>query len=96
MNVLTAYRPAFLANVPVFVQAIALGIIALVAYIAYSLLTEEKPLKGFPVVSLSERGLSPKSSWLWAGTELVAKGLKEHNAPFQVITGTGPKVGPSI
>lgn len=92
MDVLTAYRPAFLENVPVSIQVIAFGAIAISAYIAYSLLTIERPLKGFPVVALTERGLSPKWSWYSAGTETVAKGLKEHNAPFQVITGTGPKV----
>jgi hypothetical protein len=43
----------------------------------------------FAVVSL---GSDPSSSWSAAGNEILAKGLKEHSGPFQVITGTGPKV----
>ena len=50
------------------------------------------PLKGFPVVALSEKGLNSKWSWYHSSTETIAKGLKEHNGPFQIITGTGPKV----
>lgn len=92
MEALRNVQPAFLENVPVSLQVIAFGAIVVVAYFLYSVLTADQPLKGFPVVALSEKGLSSKWSWYTAGRETIAKGLKEHNAPFQIITGTGPKV----
>jgi hypothetical protein len=92
MDTLRSYRPAFLDSVPVSIQLIAVGLLLVSAFTVYSLLTVEKPLKGFPIATLSEKGLSPKQAWYHAGHELIAKGLKEHAGPFQVITGTGPKV----
>ena len=92
MDVLLSYRPTVLAGLPVSIQVIIAGVVVVLAYTAYSLLTVEQPLKGFPVVALSERGLSSKWSWYTAGTETIAKGLKQHDGPFQIITGTGPKV----
>jgi hypothetical protein len=92
MDSLLSYRPAFLDSVPVSIQLVSVGVIAVLVYTLYSLLTVEQPIKGFPVVALTERGLSSKWSWYTAGTETIAKGLREHNGPFQIITGTGPKV----
>jgi hypothetical protein len=92
MDMHRSYRPAFLDNVPVSIQLIAVGLLAVFAFTIYSLLSVEKPLKGFPIATLPEKGLSPKKAWYHAGQELIAKGLKEHAGPFQVITGTGPKV----
>lgn len=92
MEALRSYQPAFLEDVPVSLQIIAFGAFVVVVYYLYSVLTVDQPLKGFPVVALSEKGLSSKWSWYTAGRETIAKGLKEHNAPFQIITGTGPKV----
>lgn len=92
MDVLHKYRPTFLENVPISIQLVSAGVVAVLAYTVYSLLTVEQPLKGFPVVALTEKGLSSKWSWYTAGTETIAKGLKEHDGPFQIITGTGPKV----
>lgn len=92
MDVLNSHRAAFLDGIPISIQLIAAGAVAVLAYTIYSLLTVEQPLKGFPVVELTEKGLKGKWSWYTAGTETIAKGLREHNGPFQVITGTGPKV----
>lgn len=92
MDVLLSYRPTILDGLPVSVQVIIAGLVTVLAYTVYSLLAVEQPLKGFPVVALTERGLSSKWSWYTAGTETIAKGLKEHDGPFQIITGTGPKV----
>lgn len=72
-------------------QIVVIAAIALVCT-TYSLLTVERPFKGFPVVELSEKGLNSKWSWYHNSTETIAKGLKEHDGPFQIITGTGPKV----
>lgn len=92
MDVLCGYRPSFLDNVPISIQIVAAAAIAILAYTIYSVLASGQPLKGFPVVALSEKGLNSKWSWYTASTETIAKGLKEHNGPFQIITGTGPKV----
>ena len=94
MDELLSHRPTFLEGVPVSVQAIIVGVVFALAYTTYSQLTVERPLKGFPVVALSEKGLSSKWSWLAHSTETIAKGLKEHDGPFQIITATGPKVWP--
>lgn len=51
-----------------------------------------KPTRGFPVVALTEKGLSAKDSWFQKGKETIDKGIAKYNAPFQVITGTGPKI----
>ena len=92
MDLALSYRPACLNDVPVSVQAIIVGLVVALVYTTYSQLTVERPLKGFPIVALSERGLSSKWSWITSSTETIAKGLKEHDGPFQIITSTGPKV----
>lgn len=92
MDMLRSCRPAFLDNVPVSLQLIAFGLLVVLTITVYSVLSAQKPLKGFPIAALPEKGLSPKQSWLHAGRETITKALKEHAGPFQVITGTGPKV----
>lgn len=92
MDAILSYRLSFLDGLPLSIQAIIVGIVATLAYTTYSQLTVERPLKGFPIVALSERGLSSKWSWITSSTETIAKGLKEHDRPFQIITSTGPKV----
>jgi len=92
MDVLSSYQPTFLSGLPFSVQVIIAGVVVALVYTTYSQLTVERPLKGFPVVALSEKGLSSKWSWFTSGTETIAKGLKEHDGPFQIITATGPKV----
>jgi hypothetical protein len=92
MDILLSYRPAFLNSVPISIQLFSVGVVTVLVYTVYSLLTADQPIKGFPVVALTERGLSSKWSWYTAATETIAKGLREHDGPFQIITGTGPKV----
>jgi hypothetical protein len=84
-----AYWTELLGNASLSLHIIILGTLTTALYFAYSLRTTELHLQGFPVVSL---GSDPSSSWSAAGNEILAKGLKEHSGPFQVITGTGPKV----
>ncbi|KAI1129820.1 cytochrome P450 [Nemania abortiva] len=62
----------------------------IVLSIVYSLLTKDRPWSAFPLISV--RGLSPRKSWLIHGNEVLAEGLKKTNGPFQVMTGTGPKI----
>jgi hypothetical protein len=90
LEVVPAYWTKLLGNTSFTLQIVILGTLITATYFAYSLKSAERPLKGFPIVSL---GSGPGSSWSAAGNEIVAKGLKEHIGPFQVITGTGPKVG---
>jgi hypothetical protein len=92
MDVLLSYRPTFWSGLPFSIQVIIVGVVAALAYTTYSTFTVDRPLKGFPVVALSEKGLSSKWSWFTSSTETIAKGLKEHDGPFQIITSTGPKV----
>jgi hypothetical protein len=89
LEAVTASWTKLFGSASLSVQVVILGILTTAMYFAYSLQRTERPLKGFPVVSL---GSNPRSSWSAAGNEILAKGLKEHNGPFQVITGTGPKV----
>lgn len=60
--------------------------------IVSKLLTAGKPVEGFPVVALTEQGLGAKESWFRKGRETIERGIAKYNAPFQVITGTGPKI----
>jgi hypothetical protein len=89
LELVPAYWTKLLDNTSFTLQIIMLGTLITATYFAYSLKSAERPLKDFPIVSL---GSDPGSSWSLAGNEIVAKGLKEHTGPFQVITGTGPKV----
>ena len=84
-----AYWTKVFGNASLPLQVMILGTLTTAVYFAYSLKPTGRHLKDFPVVSL---GSDPGSSWSAAGNEIVAKGLKEHSGPFQVISGTGPKV----
>ena len=88
LEVVSAYWMNLFGNASIPLQIIILGIFTTAVYFTYSLKTTERSLKGFPIASL---GPDPASSWSAAGNEILAKGLKENNGPFQVITGTGPK-----
>ncbi|KAM0718727.1 hypothetical protein Q7P37_005798 [Cladosporium fusiforme] len=93
MDVIYRYRPAFLDSVPPSFQIVGVAFIALVAYTVYSAIAAEQPLEGFPIAALTERRLNSKWSWYTAGGETIARGLKEfNNSPFQILTGTGPKI----
>ncbi|KAL7624096.1 hypothetical protein AAE478_005653 [Parahypoxylon ruwenzoriense] len=74
-------------GLPVSLQVV---IATLVLGVIYSLITADRPFAGFPVVALE--GKSPKKSWLWHGRESIAEGLQRFSGPFQVMTGTGPKI----
>lgn len=64
-------------------------------YQLYRFLQRDRPLPGYPVISLrEEKDLGPKQSWLLHGDEVLRKGLASTSGPFQVSTGTGHKVSP--
>ncbi|KAI0885396.1 cytochrome P450 [Annulohypoxylon maeteangense] len=84
MEVLQRVLPT---GLPVSIQVIAATI---VLGIVYSLVTAERPFTGFPVVSFD--GKSPAESWMFHGKETLEEGLRRFSGPFQVITGTGPKI----
>ncbi|KAI1388965.1 cytochrome P450 [Hypoxylon trugodes] len=72
---------------PVSLQVV---IATLVLGVVYSLITKDRPFAGFPVVTVN--GLSPTKSWLWHGREVLAEGRRRFSGPFQIMTGTGPKI----
>lgn len=78
------------ASIPI--QVAAVGIVLLVWYYIYSLLDVQRPWPGFPVASLSSEGLGPKESFLQNAKGTLATALKLYSGPFQVMTGTGPKI----
>ncbi|KAI1456218.1 cytochrome P450 [Annulohypoxylon moriforme] len=74
-------------GLPVSIQVV---IATLVLGVIYSLVTADRPFTGFPVVSID--GQSPVKSWIWHGKQTLEEGLRRFSGPFQVITGTGPKI----
>jgi hypothetical protein len=53
---------------------------------------KKRKLDAFPIVALTEQGLSAKESWFREGLKTIEKGLTTCPGPFQVITGTGPQI----
>ncbi|KAI2463503.1 cytochrome P450 [Annulohypoxylon bovei var. microspora] len=74
-------------GLPVSIQVV---IVTLVLGVVYSLVTADRPFTGFPVLSVD--GKTPQKSWMFHGKETLAEGLRRFSGPFQVITGTGPKI----
>ncbi|KAI2783258.1 cytochrome P450 [Daldinia loculata] len=74
-------------GLPVSLQVV---IATLVLGFIYSLVTADRPFAGFPVITVD--GQSPTKTWLWHGRKAVAEGVKRFSGPFQVMTGTGPKI----
>ncbi|KAK6842934.1 ent-kaurene oxidase [Apiospora arundinis] len=67
------------------------GVIATVVIgIIYSVLAKERPLAGFPLAAI--QGQSPKKSWLFHGPQTITEALAKYSGPFQVMSGTGPKI----
>ena len=79
-------------SVPVSVQLIAGVVLLFLFSFVYSTLSNERPYPGFPVVALSEQGLGPKASWFKHGRATILKGVEQFTGPFQILTGTGPKI----
>ncbi|KAI0131024.1 cytochrome P450 [Daldinia grandis] len=74
-------------GLPVSLQVV---IATLVLGFIYSLVTAERPFAGFPVITVD--GQSPTKTWLWHGKKAMVEGIKRFSGPFQVLTGTGPKI----
>jgi len=92
MAVMQQYQAA-VAGVPLSIQfivgALALGIV-------YSVIAGDRPVAGFPVVTVKREGwqrwLPQRFAFLTHGKEILQKGLREHSRPFQVNTGSGYKI----
>jgi hypothetical protein len=54
--------------------------------------SEHKLYRRFPIIALHDEGLDAKASWIQKGCQTVQRGLETIDGPFQVITGTGPKI----
>ncbi|KAI3332777.1 cytochrome P450 [Ustulina deusta] len=74
-------------GLPVSVQVIGVTILL---SIIYSFVTKNRPWPAFPLISI--RGLGPRKSWMYHSLEVIEEGLKKTNGPFQIMTGTGPKI----
>ncbi|KAI8948489.1 cytochrome P450 [Xylaria longipes] len=73
-------------GLPVSVQVIGATILL---SIAWSLFTKHRPWPAFPLIAV--RGFGPRKSWMFHGSEVLNEGSKT-NGPFQIMTGTGPKI----
>ncbi|KAK8088499.1 cytochrome P450 [Apiospora hydei] len=81
----------FASIVPDGLPLSLVGVVATVVIgIIYSILTKERPFAGFPLAAI--QGQSPKKSWLFHGPQTLAEALAKYSGPFQVMTGTGPKI----
>jgi len=70
----SSYFPVFdnhslALSVPVILLTLIVGLVV-------STLSKERPWPGFNVISLDEKGLSAKDSWITYGKEVLAKGGK--------------------
>ncbi|KJX93328.1 cytochrome p450 like protein [Zymoseptoria brevis] len=67
---------------------------ALTTYLLHHLyvtLRHHRPIPSVPMVTV--RDLSPLDSWSRFGEEVLAKGFEDYRgSPFQIMTGTGPKI----
>ncbi|KAI1269658.1 cytochrome P450 [Xylariaceae sp. FL1019] len=87
MEAITNFMPERLAGLPLSLQLIGATILFSVIY---GYLTKERPLAAFPVISVNGKG--PLRSWMFSGREVMDEGQKLTSGPFQVMTGTGPKI----
>ncbi|KAI0123763.1 cytochrome P450 [Xylariales sp. AK1849] len=75
-------------------QGLSLSLVGIVATVligvVYAAIAQEQPLAGFPLAAV--RGRSPRKSWLFHGRQLVVEALEKYSGPFQVMSGTGPKI----
>ncbi|KAL4928017.1 cytochrome P450 [Aspergillus undulatus] len=78
--------------VPVYAQFLGIGVFLLLGYYIYSTLVSERPLPGFPVATFPGTGLGPKESYFKDTSGTIAAGLRSYSGPFQLLTGTGPKI----
>ncbi|KAI5925952.1 cytochrome P450 [Camillea tinctor] len=74
-------------GLPVSIQVVAATIIF---GVIYSLITADRPFSGLPVLHIEGKG--DRKAWMFSGREVLKEGLKRFSGPFQVITGTGPKI----
>jgi hypothetical protein len=82
---LDAIRDALPEGLPLSLVGIAATI---VIGILYSIITQERPLAGFPLASID--GMGPKKSWLFQGKQLVAEGSKKVYMP-RICSVTPPR-----
>lgn len=70
---------------------LAITAICSIIYVCFRLWNPARSNLKFPVVTV--RGLPPKQAWLQHGDEVLKHGIQTYGGqPFQVMTGTGPKV----
>lgn len=92
MSSTTASDIRFLSDaIPIAGQFVAIGAVLLVGYYVYSTLTVERPWPGFPIATLPGE-IGPKESFFKNAQKTITAGIESNSGPFQIITGTGPKI----
>jgi hypothetical protein len=80
MDTILKYRADLLKNVSITIQSNSSPCVWLQHWhIVFSAPKVELPLEKFPVVALTERGLTSKWSWYTVTNEILEKGLEEYN-----------------
>ncbi|SPJ88845.1 related to gibberellin cluster - GA14-synthase [Fusarium torulosum] len=84
--------PIHIHLLPLYIQVLAVGGTLVVGYTIWCALVSERPLTGFPVATIAGENLGPRESYLKDASRTIASGIKAYSGPFQIITGTGPKI----
>jgi hypothetical protein len=79
-------------TVSVSIQIVLFCAILLAAYYSYLSMTTDHPYSGFPIATLPGEGLGPKESFFKDAQKTIAANIESQSGPFQIITGTGPKI----
>ncbi|GAP88592.1 putative cytochrome p450 protein [Rosellinia necatrix] len=75
-------------GLPMSLQVVGATVLLGVVYTLYTM-RQQRAWPAFPLISV--RGKGPRKSWMLHGKEVLNEGSKI-NGPFQVMTGTGPKI----
>lgn len=84
--------PFDLYSIPLYLQIIVVGGSLLIGYNVWLALASERRLPGFPVATLQGKDLGPKESYFQDASGTIASGARTYAGPFQILTGTGPKI----
>ncbi|KAI0451879.1 cytochrome P450 [Xylaria acuta] len=81
-----AIRKIVPEGLPMSVQVIGATILFSIVWVLF---TKHRSWPAFPVITV--RGFGPRKSWMFHASEVLSEGSKT-NGPFQIMTGTGPKI----
>jgi hypothetical protein len=82
---------AYITSILPYVQVAAVGIAILATCHLYLGWAEQRPLPGLPIAKMIESP-GPRESFSTDAQGTIKAGLEKFSGPFQIITGTGPKM----